>query len=46
MAMKPYGTYDIRKWEFLDIVWEVEEVKVKLLSVVCGYFYSEQIEKK
>ena len=46
MAMKPYDTYGIRKWEFLDIVCEVEEVKVKLLSVVSGYFYSEQIGEK
>ena len=44
--MKPYGTYGIRKWECLDIVWEVEEVKVKLPSVVSGYFYSERIEEK
>ena len=45
-AMRPYDTYGIRKWELLDIVWEVEEVKVKLPSVVSGYFYSEQIGEK
>ena len=45
-AMKPCDTYGIRKWEFLDIIWEVEEVKVKLPSVVSGYFYSERIGEK
>ena len=43
-AMKPYDTYGIRKWEFLDIVWEVE-VKVKLPSVVSGYFIQSELEK-
>ena len=43
--MKPYDTYGIRKWEFLDIVWEVE-VKVKLPSSVSGYSYSDRIGEK
>ena len=33
-AMKPDDTYGIRKWEFLDIVWEVEEVQSKT-SICC-----------
>ena len=45
-AMKPYDIVRPTEMGFLDIVWEVEEVKVKLPSVVSGYFYSERTGEK
>ena len=43
--MKLYDTYGTRKREFLDIVLEVEEVKVKLPSVVSFILIQSGLEK-
>ena len=41
--MKPYDIVRPTEMGILDIVWKVEEVKVKLPSVESGYSYSERI---